>query len=139
MIYITSTSPSAVQEFSDYAKTLEPPMDVVTISDLLPGKPRGKKGTKAKEEDNEEMKRAMKEMTQEQREVIDYVLLENAAYFAGMAESTLAWDVAMSRAERRGGEGAGCKVEQKEGGKGSWRDGWSEIMGAEMGREELET
>jgi len=81
VIYIASGNETETSRFAAEAAALNPPIAVVTKSDLLSGDDRT----------------AMEAMTWDQQAMIDYQILLKSSYFGGMTESSFSWNIAAKR------------------------------------------
>lgn len=113
VVYVTSSTSNfhSVAEVSRYANKHFGSLTVLTHKKLL-----ARQSTK--------YVTALERMSTEQREVIDYIMLENAAYFTSLTRNALALSVAVARAGRRTDDAAICGQLKR---TRAWRDGWSEL------------
>ena len=115
VIYIATPEPDsgAVKEIRSFARTLPKDLKVLTLRSLL-----------IKQRDTQYMK-AVGDPSALQLAVLDIIMVENAAYFVGIAGSEFARTAAVVRAGRRGGEAAACRLASS---GAHWKDGWSETI-----------
>ncbi|RFU30229.1 hypothetical protein B7463_g6105, partial [Scytalidium lignicola] len=115
IIYIASGNISSVQEFSSEVQSLSSPKPVVTKYDLISGADRDE----------------LANLTWDQQALVDYLVLTRSAYFMGMADSSFAWTLAVSRRKTSSAGSCGWRM-------GSWkshlwgtsfRDEFSDLIG----------
>jgi len=111
-IYIASGNATSVALFSASAAKLSPPRVVISKESLLAGP------------DLQEMQ----SLTWDQLALIDYVMLEHAAFFAGVAESSFSWNVAAKRRALAAGAVGFCERMEVPA-ELVWKDEWSLIYG----------
>ncbi|KAH8820195.1 hypothetical protein F5884DRAFT_39693 [Xylogone sp. PMI_703] len=94
LIYLASGNASSIRDFSSEAQALTPPKPVVTKYDLIPDTHREE----------------LASLTWDQQALVDYLVLSRSAYFMGMADSSFAWTLAVSR--RKTSEAGSCGFRQ---------------------------
>lgn len=80
-IYAASGNTTSLSLFGIEAAKLDPPATVVAKADLLQGKDKA----------------ALEALTWDQQALVDYLVLEKAARFAGVSDSSFSWGIAYAR------------------------------------------
>ncbi|KFZ14826.1 hypothetical protein V502_05885, partial [Pseudogymnoascus sp. VKM F-4520 (FW-2644)] len=105
-IYAASGNTTSLSLFGIEAAKLSPPAIVVAKADLLQGKD----------------KEALEALTWDQQALVDYLVLEKAARFAGVSDSSFSWGIAYARQVVSGVAGTCRSV-------GEFRDELSTVFG----------
>ncbi|KFY23987.1 hypothetical protein V493_05518 [Pseudogymnoascus sp. VKM F-4281 (FW-2241)] len=111
-IYAASGNTTSLSLFAIEAAKLDPPATVVAKGDLLKGK------------DKEELEA----LTWDQQALVDYLVLEKAARFAGVSDSSFSWGIAYARQVLSEGAGTCKSVKGLEEGV-QFRDELSAVFG----------
>lgn len=122
LIYAASSNGSTLALFREKAAQHTPALSVITKADLIP--------PEALEE--------FEGLTWDQKSLVDYEVLLRCSYFAGFVNSTLAFNVAVTRAQRREDEAVAIdpwRVKHLDRGV-VFEDGISRIVGRDEWREE---
>ncbi|KAM0712219.1 hypothetical protein Q7P37_011313 [Cladosporium fusiforme] len=122
LVYAASSNSSTLALFRDKAAHHNPPLSVVTKTDLIP--------FSALQE--------LEDLSSDQKMLVDYELLLRCSVFAGFVNSTLAFNVALTRAQRREDEawvGDPWRIRHLVSGL-VFDDGVSRIVGRDGWREE---
>jgi len=114
VVYLTSDETTSVSRFKMIAKG----MSVISKEDVL----------------SQRRQEELNSLPSDQRNLVDYLILERAGFFAGFLESSFSWNVAGRRSAMRAGAKGICEQPAEKRGKGvAWRDDWSEILGVTDG------
>ncbi|KFY16761.1 hypothetical protein V492_01114, partial [Pseudogymnoascus sp. VKM F-4246] len=111
-VYAASGNTTSLELFAIEAAKLDPPATVVAKGDLLEGK------------DKEELEG----LTWDQQALVDYLVLEKAARFAGVSDSSFSWGIAYARQVVSSEAGTCRSVEKLEEGV-QFRDELSTVFG----------
>lgn len=111
-IYAASGNTTSLELFAIEAAKLDPPATVVAKGDLLSGKD----------------KKALDALTWDQQALVDYLVLEKAARFAGVSDSSFSWGIAYARQVVSGQAGTCRSANASEKGV-QFRDELSTVFG----------
>lgn len=112
-IYAASGNTTSLDLFAVEAAKLEPPATVVAKGELLQGSE----------------KKELEALTWDQQALVDYLVLEKAARFAGVSDSSFSWGIAYAR-QVVSREAGTCKSVRKGLGEGvQFRDELSTVFG----------
>ncbi|KAH8600234.1 hypothetical protein B0O99DRAFT_536811 [Bisporella sp. PMI_857] len=110
LIYLASGNGTSISQFREEAKN----MTVVVKEDLLP----------------ENGLEKLRSLTWDQAALVDYLILRQAGFFAGLTESSFSWNVAGARTAIKAGVEGVCGNQEATFAEGvAWQDEWSLIIG----------